>query len=315
MLPTPPDNPWLENLSLAVDWWKVDIDDAIQQFTPDYANYLCYGVRTVTNAAEAAEQAATTDCQNVARSPTTGGALRQLLRYSNQATIKTEGIDVAANWRAQLSDLGIDLPGGLALNFQMTYIDTYKTKESQEDFDVEIEWVGSLGPSLTGTNPGAYDYRIFSSLTYYNDNGWSVGLRWRHLPDVISANRAKQNALIANNAAAAAGAAGVVPLSYTPITDVGIGAYDIFDMSFNWNVNDSISLRAGITNLFDTSPEITGRTTGFEPGTDLAAVCGGAPGCQNPTGPVLASSGAGITSPGYYDVMGRRFFLGMKARF
>ena len=306
-------NPWLENLALSVDWWKVDIEDAIQQYTPDYANYLCYGVKTVTSAAEAAAQAATTDCMNVARNPATGGATRQLLRYANQATISTEGIDIAANWRAQFSDIGIDLPGGLALSMQMTYIDTYKTKESQEDFDPEIEWVGSLGPTLTGTNPGAYDYRLFTSLSYFKDD-WSVGLRWRHLPDVITANRAKQNALIANNARASSGGGGV-PLSYTPYTDVGIGSYDIFDMSFNWTASDKITVRGGITNLFDTSPEITGRTTGFEPGTNLSAVCGGAPGCQNPAAPVLASSGAGVTSPGYYDVLGRRFFLGVKARF
>jgi outer membrane receptor for ferrienterochelin and colicin len=196
---------------------------------------------------------------------------------------------------------------------QMTYIDSYKTKESLEDFDVEIEWAGSLGPTLTGTNPGAYDYRLFTSLTYFKDD-WNVGLRWRHLPDVVTADRAKQNALIANNARAAAGGGGV-PLSYTPFTDVGIGSYDIFDMSFNWTATDKITVRGGITNLFDTSPEITGRTTGFEPGTNLSAVCGGAPGCQNPSAPVLASSGAGITSPGYYDVLGRRFFLGLKARF
>jgi len=122
------------------------------------------------------------------------------------------------------------------------------------------------------------------------------------------------NALVANNAAVAAGGGGV-PLSYTPISDVGIGAYDIFDMSFNWTINEKLTLRGGITNLFDTSPEITGRETGFPPGTDLASVCGGAPGCVNPTAPQLASSGAGITNPGYYDVLGRRFFLGVKARF
>lgn len=307
-------NPWLENLAISFDWWKVDIEDAIQQYTPDYANFLCFGVATVTNAAEAAAQAATTDCQNVPRSPTTGGQQRQLLRYANQATIKTEGIDIAANWRAEFGDLGIGLPGGLALSMQMTYIDSYRTKESLEDFDPEIEWVGSLGPTLTGTNPGAYDYRLFTSLTYFKDD-WSVGLRWRHLPSVITADRAKQNAIIANNAAAAAGAAGAVPLSYTPITDVGVSSYDIFDMSFNWTINEMLTLRGGITNLLDTEPEITGRTTGFEPGTDLTAVCGGAPGCVNPTAPVLGSTGAGITNPGYYDVLGRRFFLGMKARF
>ncbi|MDY6983346.1 MAG: hypothetical protein SV422_09670, partial [Pseudomonadota bacterium] len=83
----------------------------------------------------------------------------------------------------------------------------------------------------------------------------------------------------------------------------------------NWTINEMLTLRGGITNLLDTEPEITGRTTGFEPGTDLTAVCGGAPGCVNPTAPVLGSTGAGITNPGYYDVLGRRFFLGMKARF
>jgi len=310
---SPWENPWLENLTLSFDWWKIDIEDAIQQYTPDFANYLCFGVTTVSNAAEAAAQAATTDCQNVPRSPTTGGQQRQLLRYNNQATISTEGIDIAANWRAELGDLGFGLSGGLALNMQMTYIDTYKTKESLEDFDVEIEWAGSLGPSLTGTNPGAYDYRLFTSLTYFKDD-WSVGLRWRHLPSVITADQAKINALVANNASASAGGGGV-PLSYTPISDTGIGAYDIFDMSFNWTINEKLTLRGGITNLFDTSPEITGRETGFPPGTDLTSVCGGAPGCVNPTAPQLATSGAGITNPGYYDVLGRRFFLGVKARF
>lgn len=310
---SPWENPWLENLTLSFDWWKIDIEDAIQQYTPDFANYLCFGVTTVSNAAEAAAQAATTDCQNVPRSPTTGGQQRQLLRYNNQATISTEGIDIAANWRAELGDLGIGLPGGLALNMQMTYIDTYKTKESLEDFDVEIEWAGSLGPSLTGTNPGAYDYRVFTSLTYFKDD-WSVGLRWRHLPSVITADQAKINALVANNASVSAGGGGV-PLSYTPISDTGIGAYDIFDMSFNWTINEKLTLRGGITNLFDTSPEITGRETGFPPGTDLASVCGGAPGCVNPTAPQLATTGAGITNAGYYDVLGRRFFLGVKARF
>lgn len=307
------DNAWLSGLSMSVDWWKIDIEDAIQQYTPDYANYLCFGVNTVSTMAEAEAQAATTDCMNVPRSPSNGAAARQLLRYANQATISTEGIDIAANWGADLSDLGFDLPGRLGVSMQMTYIDTYKTKESMEDFDVEIEWAGSLGPSLTGTNPGAYDYRLFTSFSYSVDN-WSVGLRWRHLPEVISANQAKQNALIANNERAVAGGAGI-PLSYTPITDVGIHAYDIFDLSFNWSINDKLTLRGGVTNLLDTSPEITGRTTGYMPGTDLTSVCGSAPGCVNPTAYSLASSGSSITDGGYYDVLGRRFFLGVKARF
>src|SRR5690606_9378261 len=117
----------------------------------------------------------------------------------------------------------------------------------------------------------------------------------------------------ANNAAAAGGQG--VPLSYTPLTDVGIGSYDIFDMSFNWTMSETLTLRGGITNLFDTSPEITGRETGYAPGTDLMSGRGAAPGCGNPTAPPLASAAAGITTPGYYAVLGRRSFIGMNVRF
>ena len=50
----------------------------------------------------------------------------------------------------------------------------------------------------------------------------------------------------------------------------------------------------------------------------MAAACSAeakAKGCVNPTTAVLPSSGAGFTSPGYYDILGRRYFLGFKANF
>jgi hypothetical protein len=53
-------------------------------------------------------------------------------------------------------------------------------------------------------------------------------------------------------------------------------------------------------------------------GADLAAVCSAEAivlGCVAPTGYSLASTGAGSTSAGYYDTIGRRYFLGLKARF
>ena len=84
-------------------------------------------------------------------------------------------------------------------------------------FDVLTDWAGSLGPNLSGTNPGAYDYRLFSSLGYFT-GGWGVNLRWRYLPSVNSAEYASEQAIKANNAIAAAGGPGIM-LSYTPRTD------------------------------------------------------------------------------------------------
>src|SRR5690606_36115435 len=138
-------------------------------------------------------------------------------------------------------------------------------------------------------------------------------LRWRHLPEVWTAAYATQLATIQNNLAVAAGGPGQI-FSYTPTTEMKTDSYDIFDLAFNWNINEMLTLRGGITNLFDTDPARTGRSTGYPVGTDLAAVCdGAAPGCQQPQG--FSLPGVGGFSPGYYDTLGRRFFLGMNVRF
>ncbi|MEJ0099243.1 MAG: hypothetical protein WDO12_05625 [Pseudomonadota bacterium] len=71
-------------------------------------------------------------------------------------------------------------------------------------------------------------------------------------------------------------------------------------------------------------PAITGKSKGFpyDPSispaansANLAAVCNGAPGCVAPTSYSLASSGAGTTSGGYYNTLGRTYFAGFKVKF
>ncbi len=317
------DSPWLSGLSAAVDWWKVDISDAIQQYSVDYARYLCYGTATVTDAAGAAAQAASKECQNVSRNAGTGGANTILVAYDNQATIATSGIDVQLNWLAGLSDLGLGkLPGRVGMSVQATVLDYYKTKQSPTVYDVDTDWKGSLGPNLTGTNPGAYSYRLNTSFSYMLSNV-SINLRWRHLPSVMSADRAQERAVVANNKAVAAGAPGIL-LSYTPSTAISAKSYDIIDLSANWNINETLSLRAGVDNVFDFDPSVTGANTGsgarrgYPTGTDLTAVCDAAAealGCVDPANYTIPSSGAGTTSAGYYDTLGRRYFLGLKASF
>ncbi|MET0279879.1 MAG: TonB-dependent receptor [Steroidobacteraceae bacterium] len=306
-------NPWLSGINVAFDWWKVDIKDAIQQYSVDYARYLCYGVTQVTTAAEAAAQAATEACTNVGRDTTQGGATTMLLQYDNQATIKTSGYDIAVNWSAMLADIGLPVPGRFGVNVQSTILNEYKTKQSPFAFDVVTDWKGSLGPTLTGTNAGAYSYRVNTSFNYSLNNK-NVSLRWRHLPSVWGAAIATERAVIANNESVVAGGPGVV-LSYTPSTAYKVRSYDMLDLSFNWSINDMLSMRFGADNFLNLQPRLTGRTRGRPVGTDLAAVCNGAPGCQTPTTYSLPSSGLGSTSPGYYDVLGRRYFLGLKARF
>jgi iron complex outermembrane receptor protein len=67
-------------------------------------------------------------------------------------------------------------------------------------------------------------------------------------------------------------------------------SHDEFSLAGQWNVWSKVTLRAGVDNLTDTGPVTVGRI----------------PGVNNATG---------ITDPGFYDTIGRRFYVGLKARF
>jgi len=115
-------------------------------------------------------------------------------------------------------------------------------------------------------------------------------------------------------------------LSYTPSSAVALDSYDVFDLSAYWTINKTLSLRLGIDNVFNADPSLSTTTTGrpYDPGLSaadnaaaIAALCAGreALGCVKPTTYSLGSSGAGNTSGGYYDTLGRRYYIGVKAKF
>jgi outer membrane receptor protein involved in Fe transport len=64
-----------------------------------------------------------------------------------------------------------------------------------------------------------------------------------------------------------------------------------FDLSGNWRVKEGLTVRAGVTNIFDRDPPISA----------LAAEQVGV--------------GNGNTFPGVYDALGRQFFIGLTAEF
>jgi hypothetical protein len=83
-------------------------------------------------------------------------------------------------------------------------------------------------------------------------------------------------------------------------------------------------MRFGVDNLFGRAPETTARTLGrpydssktpAQNAAVMAAVCGGQPGCVTPTSYTMGSSGLGTTNGGFYDTLGRRYYVGLKAQF
>lgn len=315
------DNPLLKGLTGSIDWWRIDIHNAIGVDSADYANYLCYGTNIVNTPAAAMAQAQTQACQDVPRAAN-GGAQTQLLTYTNSGTIDESGIDLAITWTAQLEDLGLKLPGAINFNTTDEKLDFFYTKSSPLPFDINTNWAGSFGPNLPGTDPDAFSYRLTATLGYAHPD-FGVNLHWIFYPSTISENQAIQNAVVANNNAVAASGKGTM-VSYIPVTDIATKAYSLYNLSGYWQATKILQIRAGINNLFNTSPPVSssivggGPSRGYPVGTNLNAVCSAAAqakGCVNPEAYSLPNDGAGSTNAGIYDVYGRTFFVGFKATF
>lgn len=188
-------------------------------------------------------------CQLINRDSTTGFWLSTTAEYQNLGMLATSGIDASLDWRVPAPGIGEE--GSVFLNLSFNWL---------EKFDVQAVPGGSI-THYKGTNGfGAqFDWRLNTTLGYDFGLG-SLSLSWRHRPEIQPT------------------ATGSIPVK----------SYDIFDLAGRVKVNDALSLRFGVENLFDKEPPAVG------------AVPGG-------------NSASGTTDASVYDILGRRFYLGIKA--
>jgi iron complex outermembrane recepter protein len=170
--------------------------------------------------------------------------------YFNLGGIETSGIDVQLNWTLPV------LGGRMNVNSVVNFLGKYKDQVSPTD-----PFIDSTGTLRSG---GQFDYRTFTTVSYSKDD-WSVGLRNRFLPSIKSADAATS--------------------PNTPVR--GAGGYSMMDAFGSYTINEKVSLRGGIDNLFDRDPAVVGRNPGV-------------------------TEAAGSTVAGYYDVLGRSYYLSLQ---
>jgi len=71
-------------------------------------------------------------------------------------------------------------------------------------------------------------------------------------------------------------------------------AYNLFNMNFSWRFNERMRVRGGVDNIVDQQPPIVG---------------------ANPTNANNPTNAMGVTSPGNYDTLGRRYYVGLAVSF
>jgi outer membrane receptor protein involved in Fe transport len=264
-------HPLLSGGTLSVDWYKVKITDAVTQVSAQTTYDLCFN-RSGTSNPTYSFNDPNGVCQNIVRDEVSGAASFVRSTYANTGTQRTSGIDAALYWRAAMADMGLpSLPGSVSLNVSYTKLFEFEAQEFAGGATVDYAGTFNRG--------GLFDWRTVTTLRYAN-SGWDVALNWRHLPPIKHANYATD-----------------------PTTVVqGSGAYDIFGLVGNVNVNSRLAVGIGIDNLFDRQPE----RYGAGQVVNVSAVNGG--------GTVILN-GNGSTQPAVYDVLGRRYFMNVKLRF
>ena len=254
---------FVPNLTVTLDRYTIKITDAIT--TPSVNDIMvpCY----TTNPSFTLNSS----CALVGRNPITGTlngveAKGVTVALNNFGVFSTAGWDLGVSYSLDLADFGMDI-GELDFQFNGTQLD--KAVAQPTPTSIVRECAGYYSNSCA-TNYGQtnYDYK-WSLSTGWSKGPFKAGLNWRHLSEQTEE-----------------------PLDtvYLPLFS-HVDAYDYFDLSGSWTVNDIVDLSLTVNNLLDEQPPFVGNTIGST--------------AQN-----FAN-----TFPSNYDVLGRFFTFGARAKF
>jgi outer membrane receptor protein involved in Fe transport len=152
------------NATVSVDWYKVNITDAIAPTNPLSVYQKCFNVDGGNPTYDVNNQY----CKLITRD-TDGYRATVDTPYSNLGGIQTSGVDVQLNWGFPV------LAGRMNVNSVVSFLDYYRDQVSPAD-----AFIDSTGTFRSG---GQYDYRILTTLNY-SQGPWGFGLRHRFLPSI-----------------------------------------------------------------------------------------------------------------------------------
>jgi iron complex outermembrane receptor protein len=222
---------FLRGLSLTVDYYNIRVRDAITTPTVGDVIGACYTPLQAPNSF---------GCSQIQRSPIDGSlntpAIGLLQPLSNLGRIKTDGIDVSANYR---QDLGF---GALALSFNGNWTNSNKFQATPTS--VNRECVGYYSVNCGSIQP-EFSFNQRSTLTIGEAD---ISLLWRYIDAVKYEPLA-----LADDIASGGG-----PLERFQSID----AKHYFDLSTRFAVNENFDLTLTVQNLFDNQPKVVGASVG-----------------------------------------------------
>jgi iron complex outermembrane receptor protein len=197
----------------------------------------------------------------------------------NAANLETSGVDLQVNYRTNLPFSLLTDSGSsrFDLNFNGTWTDKY-------DFtpvvgrDAVDQCAGRFGGNC---GQPISSFKWASRLTWI-DGPLTTSVRWRHLSAVDDADD---------------------EVNFADFNGIErIGAYDLFDLTFSFDVTEKVTFSLGVNNIFDTlpgTPTFNGIQVGNRPNSLLLG----------------DNQEQANTFPSVYDVLGRDFFASIAFSF
>jgi outer membrane receptor protein involved in Fe transport len=219
-------------LTLALDYYKIDITKAISSPSVDDVAGDCYSAaRNPTFAFNAA-------CANIGRGPggTFNGSSAPGIRLTqtNQGAQLTSGFDFKVEYRLPMSRMGLARFGTVDVALDLNNVEKYWFQASPNS--IQRDCLGYYSVAC-----GAPNYKQkFAQRTTWNVGNFTVGYNWRHVGKVIEEP----------------GGTNFLP-AYS-----SIDAYDYVDLSASWRVTKNVRLNLSVNNAFDKKPPQVGNTIG-----------------------------------------------------
>jgi outer membrane receptor protein involved in Fe transport len=229
---------WVPGLAITVDYFDINIDDAIQTFGPNNTFTACYGQ---------GDQAA---CDRINRDPATDalwlGSGHVENTNINIGSLSTTGYDINIGYT------GVEMGrfGSLAFNLTGTYLidliyqpaPGIDLEPNKSQFRDTYDCVGYYSTVCGIPNP---QWRNRFRTSWQTPWDLDLSFTWRHYGEVTALRQANDQAPAGQ-------------LDHT------LSAEDYFDLAANWAITEKAGVVLGINNVLDDNPSISGAvgTTG-----------------------------------------------------
>jgi len=227
----------LEDWSLTVDWYQIEIENMIALEGADTTYALCLDMQFNPSGSLANEA-----CRRIFRNPTTGGGALVDRTFTNEGRALFSGVDLALNWNKQLE-------GGGGLNLNISANAPVHEITQDRAAVAQVDWAGYNFCALQ-LQCQNYDYRMFTTVGY-SRGMWNMSLRHQYWPE------------LQNNACR------TTPTSNACINN-SLPKFGLLSLSANMRF-DRYGVSLGVENLLDKEPPCVGANpTAFPFPTDCS---------------------------------------------